>query len=363
MKRMSIVVAALAGAACTTEDPGRLPLVQEPIAVTVSYELRAPTLASHPAAIESERTAQIATRMSGTVTSVGVDVGARVRAGQTLFTVDAQDVAAGVAAGEAQLELAERSYARIESLAGDGAASQQELDQARASLESARAGLAGARAQETYAVVRAPFAGVVTSRTLDPGDLALPGVPLMTVVAPGALKVVADLPAHRAGALSVGTDVRVSVAGVEDVLVARITRVVPALAPGSRTFRVEASPAGSWVDVLPGAYARLILPEGTDGPRWIPSDAVVERGQLRGVYAVEADTLRLRWVRLGQGRDGAVELLAAPAGAMAVVRNPAANLSDGLPVSDVRVADWDVPLTPPEGLIGSGDPAPGGIDR
>jgi RND family efflux transporter MFP subunit len=281
--------------------------------------------------------------MSGTVERVSVDVGSRVRAGDVLVALDAADIGARVASARAQRELAERTFTRVENLQRDGAASQQELDQARAGLEAARAMATEAEAQQAYALVRAPFDGVVTQRTVDPGDLALPGRPLFVVMAPGALKVVADLPAHRAGTISVGDEVQVRAGG--SVHAARVTRVVPALGEGSRTFRVEASMVGAGVDLIPGTYARLEVVVRGEGPRWVPTDAVVERGQLTGVFTVEADTVRLRWVRLGQTRDGAVELLAAPGGDLRVVRRPATDLFDGCPVSSARDEPWAAPGT------------------
>lgn len=343
MKHLITIAAILAGAACSTEDPGRLPFSEEPVSVVVSSERRAPTVETFAAVIEAERTAEIATRMSGTVTSVPVDVGSRVTKGETLFTVDAADVTAALAAARAQLDLAQRSFRRMENLAADGAASQQELDQARAGLEAARAGVAAAQAQEAYAVVRSPFSGVVTTRSVDPGDLAVPGLALLTVVSPGSLKVVADLPAQRAGDLVPGTRVAVQIAGSVGEHPGRVSRVAPALAPGSRTLRVEATPVDAWDDVMPGAYARLILPGSSKGPRWLPTDAILRRGQLTGVYSLEADTLRLRWLRLGQMRDGAVELLAGPARRLTVVRDPSDDLSDGIGVSHARSVDWRVP--------------------
>ena len=148
--------------------------------------------------------------------------------------------------------MAELSHRRIASLATDGAASQHELDQVTAALAAARAMLAEAEAQEAYAVVKAPFAGVVTHRTVDAGDLAGPGQPLLTLVAPGALKVVADLPAHRAGQIRVGDRVLVQIPGAAD-LEATVVRAVPALGQGSRTFRVEATLANVPADVMPGS--------------------------------------------------------------------------------------------------------------
>ena len=340
MKRLTLLPVALLAAACTAEEPGLLPHTEVPAEVAVSAATRAPAVESFPASVISERTAEIATRMSGSVEQVLVDVGSAVRRGDALIRLDATDVEARVNGARAQEELARRSFGRIENLARDGAASQAELDQVRAALEAARAGVMEAEAQGAYSVVRAPFDGIITARSIDRGDLAVPGRPFLTLVAPGALKVVADLPAQRAGSLEEGNPVGVRIDGL--LVPGTVMRVVPALGVGSRTFRVEASlPDG--VDVMPGAYARLEVARVGEGPRWIPSDAVVERGQLRGVYAVEGDTLRLRWVRLGQVREDAVELLAAPAGDLAVVRRPAADLHDGRVVSASRVEPWTAP--------------------
>lgn len=353
MKRFLMPLTITVGlAACSAEEPGRIPQVDEPADVTVSTTARAPSVESFPAAVVSERTARVATRMSGTVRQVLVDVGSQVAAGQLLLRLDATDIEARVSAARANVQLAEQSFRRIESLAADGAASQAELDEVTARLEAARAQLEEARAQQAYAEVRAPFAGEVTERSVDPGDLAVPGRPLLALVAPGALEVMAELPAYRAGSLEAGRTLTARVAGVDEPLAAEVTRVVNALGSGSRTFRVEARLLDAPPGVLAGAYARLEIPRAGEGPRWIPSDAVVHRGQLRGVYAVEGDTLRLRWVRLGQRVDGAVELLAAPGDAMTVVRRPAPDLHDGRPVGQVRTEPFQAPQ-------GAGEAEPG----
>jgi len=353
MKRIVLLTTTLGLAACAAEEPGRIPRASEPVDVTVSAALRAPAAESFPATVTSERTAEIATRMSGAVTRVLVDVGARVRRGDALVELDAVDVAARVAAARAQEQLAVASHRRVDNLARDGAASQQELDQVTAGLGAARALVAEAEAQQAYAVVRAPFDGVVTSRSVDAGDLAGPGQPLVTLVAPGALKVVADLPAQRAGSLRAGDEVGVRLEGSATRTSATVTRVVPALGGSSRTFRVEATMDGAPEGAIPGAYARLELDRVGEGPRWVPADAIVERGQLTGVFAVEADTLRLRWVRLGQRRDDAVELLAGPTGGLTVVRRPGAELFDGRAVAACHDEAWSAPGIAPAAPAGS----------
>jgi RND family efflux transporter MFP subunit len=273
-----------------------------------------------------------------------------VVAGQTLVELDGGDVRARVESARARAELARRSFRRIENLHEEGAASAQELDEARAMLDQAEAGLRDARSQLEYVEVRAPFGGVVTARMVDPGDLAAPGRPLLRVVGGGAREVEADLPAEWSGRLAAGDPVQVRVGGDEAVLPARITRVSTALEPGSRRFRVEAVFEGgvpSGVDLTPGSYARLEVerPGGSGTGRWIPADAVIRRGQLTGVFAVEDAVLRLRWLRVGRTRGEAVEVLAGPPGTLEVVRRPGPTLADGQVVTGTEREAWAGPAS------------------
>lgn len=346
--RLTLIAAALSAVSCGREEPGRLPRPGEPADVAFSKVEKAAALESFPATIVSELTAEVATRTSGSVEKVAVDVGSTVRRGDPLVTLDQTDVDARVAAARAQEALVERTFRRVDNLAAQGAASRQERDEAEAALEGARAARVEAEAQRAYTVVRAPFDGVVTGRTVDRGDLAVPGQPLITMVAPGSLKIVADVPARRAGSLATGAVVQIRYAG--SAATARVTRVVPAIGEASRTFRIEARFQTVPVGVLAGTYARLEVARAGARARWIPGDAVVRKGQLTGVYAVEADTVRLRWVRLGRGRGDAVELLSGPKGGLLVVRRPDPDLYDGRPVGAVHEEEW----APDHVVVGSG---------
>lgn len=343
MMKKTLTLALIAGAAaCGSDEPGRIARNDQPLDVVVSAALEAPTAQSFPATVVSERTAEIATRMSGRVDRMHVDVGASVKEGDPLVSLASRDIDARVEAAEAALVLAERSYRRLERLAADGAASQHELDQAKAAFDAASAAAADATAQRAYATVRAPFAGVIVSRSVDPGDLATPGAPLLTLVEPGALKVVADLPAERYGILTAGARVLVELPGHATAIPALVSRTVPALGGSSRTFRVEAGLEAE-VEALPGAYARIRVPGRGTGSVWVPRDAIVERGQLRGVVTLAGDTLRLRWIRLGQVQGDAVELLSGPPAPFSVVRRPAPGLMDGATVGRVTNEPWAGP--------------------
>lgn len=347
----TLVGAVLAAGGCDTGEPGRIPPPEEPADVVVSRPASDGRTATFPASVRSTDRAELATRMSGTVERVPVDVGSRVARGDVLVALDDGDVEARIRSAEAAARQARRHFRRIENLEADGAATEAELDDARAGLERAEAGLQEATAQRAYAVLRAPFPGTVTARNVDPGDLTAPGRPVLRLQGTGGLEVVADLPEAWGNRVSTGDTVGVVRPETGDRLRARVARTSPAVESASRRFRLEAELLGSPPPgLLPGTFVRLELPEPGLRTLWIPSDAVLRRGQLRGAFVVDRDTLRLRWIRTGEGRAGAVEVLAGLDATAAVVRRPAPGLVDGQPVGAVREEAFrpgEAPETPP----------------
>ncbi|UCC49670.1 MAG: efflux RND transporter periplasmic adaptor subunit [Gemmatimonadota bacterium] len=349
MKSSRVVLAwslAAAAAACGGE-PGELPISSEPVNVEVSTAAASYSMITLPGTIVATEEAELATRISGTIRQVLVDIGARVSAGAPLVTLDSKEIDARIRSAEAAALLARQWHQRIAALAADGAATAQELDDANARLQMAEAALRDVRAQRDYVVLRAPFDGVITARMADPGDLAVPGVPILTMIGTTSTKIEADLPAEMAGRLAVGHPVMVHRPETARRYPATVTRVVPALKRASRRFRVEArfQPDSTGLPgIPPGAFVRIELGQPTTMTRWIPADVVVTRGQLEGVFVVEGDELRLRWVRLGQRLGETVELLAGPGTDALLVRAPAAQLVDGQPIAGLRQLDWLPPF-------------------
>jgi len=327
-------------AGCDRGEPGQLERTGEPQDVTVSEVASSASSTQVPARVLARQSAELATRASGTITSVLVEVGASVRTGQPLVRLEDAGVESSVAAAEAAVTVARKTHARLENLVRDGAATAQELDQATAQLEMAEARLSEARAQRDYVSLRAPFDGTITARMVDPGDLAVPGLPVLSIAGSGGVKVEADAPAALAGRVATGD--RVLVVDPEGhSWPAVVTRKVPVIDRSSNRFRLEARFAeGASALPLPGTYARLELPGTEGGSLLVPSDALVRQGQLIGVFAVEEGTLRLRWIRTGRVRGDAVEVLAGLDPDAVVVRNPAADLQDGLGTASVRREEW-----------------------
>ncbi len=346
IKGILVPAIVISAAACGGEHGSRSD-DREPIDVTVSTSVASHGVTTAPATVLASERAVLATRMSGTIRRVLVDIGTRVSAGEALVTLDTREIDARIESAEAAAQLASQWHDRIAALAADGAATAQELDDAVARLDVANAALRDARAQRDYVVLRAPFSGVITARRADPGDLAVPGVPILELIGEGGLEIEADLPAELAGRLTIGDVIGVHRPETAERYAARITRVVPAVERTSRRFRIEAhfeaGPSGL-PKIAPGTFVRIELDQPTSTTRWIPADVVVSRGQLNGVYVVDGEQLRLRWVRLGQRIDGTVELLAGPPASALLVRNPVPSMVDGQPVDDVRRDDWVPPF-------------------
>ncbi len=328
--------------------------------------------------VRASATAQISSRVMAPVTAMHVRAGDRVRRGATLVTLDAREIdanssraaaasvsaAESVRAAEADLRVAQSAVAltratndRIQTLLARRSATAQEADESVAALSAAEAQVEAARARlsaamaardaaraaadsarinASYAVLTAPFDGWVAERHADPGSLAVPGTPLLTLEDPSTFRLEVALDEARAGAVTIGqpVDVRIEqgtdpAAGWIGARVAEIARVDSA----SHTFVVKIGlPAGS--ASRSGLFARARLAGPARRALVVPASAVVARGQLSFVYLVDSEGYaRLRAVSPGVEDGARREVLAGVRDGDTVVAAPPASLSDGLRVS------------------------------
>jgi RND family efflux transporter MFP subunit len=264
------------------------------------------------------RLATLSTKLMGTVMEVSVHEGDRVVADQLLMRLDARDldakraqVEAGLAEASAVHQEAALHAARMRALYDDSAATKVQLDQAETGLARAEAGMAGARgmaaelaATASYAEVRAPFAGIVTRRFVDPGAFAAPGAPLATVEDAGMLRVTVSAAPDAVRGLRRGATIRAVVG--DSAVGARVEGVVPA---GANLYTVNALVPNSRGRFLSGSAATLALPRGTRRAILVPSAAIVRQGDLTGIRVATPGQATLRWVKLGRAEGDVVEVL------------------------------------------------------
>lgn len=302
----------LAVGGCGSDRPGPEPeteLAQQDAAVHVVADTLITATFDAAGVAQPVLQATLSTKLMGSVVRVSVHEGDRVSAGQLLAQVDAREidarqsqVEAGLNAARAVYEDAETQARRFRALYADSAATRHQLDQAETGLARAEAGLRSAEAAArelsamgSYADIRAPFAGVVTRRYVDPGAFVSPGAPLVEMQDARRLRVSVTAPPMVAARLHRGDVVEAAVEGQRGE--AQVEGVVPA--PGGGVYTINALISNPGGALLSGGSATLRIPTGTRRAMLVPVSALVREGDLIGVWVSGAAGTELRWVRVG----------------------------------------------------------------
>ena len=340
-------------ASCGGEPPRRtqsrsgLPMQIQAVAVCTQQW---PDIYEATGTVRARTTAVVASKVMAYVQLVSVQVGDRVRAGETLIRLDARELEAnlrraeaaraeiqsaipeadnGVAAVKANLDLAQATFRRMEELASKKSISNQEFEEALARLKSAQAAYDMARARRTqidsrlaqaeqeirsagimrdYATIAAPFAGVVTAKSVEPGNLAAPGAPLLTVEQDDAYRLEASVDESKLPSVRKGQTVEAVFEALDRKLTARVSEVVPAVDAASRAYTVKID-LPAIPNLRTGMFGRALFPLGKRSVTTVPAAAVLERGQLQSVFVVEDGAAHTRLVTTGARLASNVEIL------------------------------------------------------
>jgi RND family efflux transporter MFP subunit len=280
--------------------------------------------------LRSKVRATLEAKVSGRIVDLPVVLGQAVKAGDLMARLDAAEIVARLEQANAAVEQAEREWKRASALFKEQAVTRAEYDAAESRLRVARGGAAEAKAMLGYVEVRAPFAGVVTRKWVDVGDLASPGKPLVGIEDPSVLQLEADIPEAIASHIHPQARLAVRVEGRAD-LNAEVVEIAPVSDPESRTFRIKLNlPSGA--GLMPGRFARLLVPVGEGVSIRVPASALVRRGQLEILFVSMSDRAQLRLVKSGKRWGDAVEILSGLEDRELVVTEGAAQLSDGQPL-------------------------------
>lgn len=274
--------------------------------------------------VEAVRQATLTAQTSGRVAEVLRDVGDQVVEGDVLVRLSAVEQQADVNTARAQLRAAdaaaseaEGNYQRYRELSQGQYVSRSQLDQMRAMRDSAMAARDAARAQlanigqqAAYTVVRAPYAGIVASRDVEPGESVGIGQSLMAVFAPDALRIEVSVPQSEAAVIRAAPVAMVRFGDGRNVDAARVT-VFPSADASSHAIRVRIELPPLDVAPQPGTTAKVTFPavQGRAFPR-IPVTVVAIRGEVSAVYVLADGRLSLRQLRLGEGSGGGVDVIA-----------------------------------------------------
>lgn len=278
--------------------------------------------------VRARASAPVAARIPGVVAALHVREGDRVRKGQLLAVLDAREQLAQAAGAEASTDearqavdeararrrLADSTFERYKKLYDEQALTRQEFEQKQTEQELARQAVerAEARLRQTmeggraltaiagHTRVTAPLSGSIVSRPVNLGATVFPGQPLMTVEDESAYLLELPVPESFRGAVRQGTPLTITLDSLQKNLHARITEVVPAVNPATRTFTAKALLPGTGLASGMFGRALITLPAAREGIM-IPRKALFEQGTLTAVWAVGPDAIvRMRLVKAGK---------------------------------------------------------------
>lgn len=379
--------------ACGKEPPPKTAsssTVAAPV-VTVASE-NIPEILELSGTVRAARISVLSSKVPGRITAILVREGDRVRQGQVLARIDDRETAAGVAqaqssvqqarfaveeaekalkmaqaerrGAEARHEVAQATFKRFEALLARESVSRQEFDevkakaasaaadadrarlavkalhakkeQATAALSAAEAALDAAQALRTYADVTAPMDALVTAKHAEVGQMASPGLPLLTVEDPSAYRLEVPVPEDVLSRVHVGDAVPIFLETSQDPLTGRVVEVLPSVDSQSRSGLVKISmpspPSehGRRVEWRTGTFGRARFITGSREALVAPASAVVPRGQLTGVFVVDDQQVcRWRLVRTGRFVNDRVEILSGLQPGERIVAAVVPGLQDG----------------------------------
>ncbi|SDS92514.1 efflux RND transporter periplasmic adaptor subunit [Winogradskyella sediminis] len=277
--------------------------------------------------IQATNSADLSTRMMGYVNKVHVNVGDNVQKGQLLVSINNADlqakraqVNAGISEATAAYNNAEKDYNRFKNLFAENSASQKEMDDMTANFEMAKARLESAKemknevnAQFMYSNITAPFSGTITSKNVEAGNMANPGIPLISMETPGHFEVMAMVPESEISGIKKGTTVDVLVKSINQTIKGKVKEVSTSAKNTGGQYLVKIDLDKTDANILSGMFTTVQFPierKAKSALVLVPTEAIVTKGQLSGVYTVsQSNTAMLRWLRLGRTFGDQVEVL------------------------------------------------------
>lgn len=288
-------------------------------------------ISSFTATVESDKVNNIAPAMGGRIREIRVDVGAQVRRGQPLVSMDK----ANLSQQQTQLATLKRDYERYNELYEVGGISKQQLDQAKTQLDVAEYALNNLDENTT---LTSPINGIVTARNYDPGDVA-GQLPILTIESLSPVKVKINVSESYYSQVVKGMPVEVLVDALGgETFNGVVSLIHPTLDGASHTFTVEISVANSDQRVRPGMFARVKMNFGTNDRPLLSDRAVLKQVGSNDRYVfVEKDGKAVyTLVELGVRINDKFEILSGLSGGDRVVVEGNTSLIDAAEVEVIE---------------------------
>lgn len=300
------------------------PNVQAPVRAVKVIEVGNSSLSSSTefaGEIRARVESKLGFRVAGKLVARHVELGQRVKAGQLLAEIDAQDYRLSLDSARAQLRSAQSSrdmaaadFKRYKELRDKEFISGAELEHketalknAQAQLDQAQAQLAGQGNQLSYSKLFADKAGVITGLDAEVGQVVSPGLPVMRLAEDGPRDVVFSVPEDRVAGLKTGQAVKVKAWGGEQLLAARLNEISASADPVTRTFTVKATLQDMKMPL--GSTATVVLDgQAASAAMLLPTSAIRQEAGKTSVWVLDTATMTVRSqaIEVGAIHDNAV---------------------------------------------------------
>ncbi len=304
----SLFCCGLTGAAATATEAPEIPLTAARVQTVTVQERSISSRVEAVGTVQAVDQAVIAAKITGTILEIPVVLGSRVNKGDLLVKIHADEISARVLQARAQLDQARRNLKREEKLLKQQASTPETVKSMRDLLAVAQAGYRGATSMLSYTTITAPFAGVITEKIANNGDLATPGTPLLHLENSSKLQVVASIPETVALQIQQGDRLSINIPATGMALEGEVAEISPVVNPLSRTSQVKINLSSS-DGLRTGMFARVQIPGPESITLMVPEQAIVHFGQLEKIFVANEGKAQLRLVRTGMREDGLIEIL------------------------------------------------------
>jgi len=322
---------------------------------TVTVNTSAQSGFSFSGTISAEQMSTLKTRHAGYVKDILVNVGDEVQKNQTLLKIDnaelqaqLQQAKAGKDQAQKQFEIAQKDLERFERLKASNSISEKELEQIQLQYQSSLSALEQAKqsynkvaAMMDYTNIKAPFTGTISNKMIQEGDMAMPGMPLLSLTSSGQLEVKSDLSESQITKVKPQQKVSIEVPSVGKTFEGTITEVsTSSEANGSRYF-VKTTFENAPKEVLSGMFAKIYTMAENNGDSKqilvsIPKAVLVEKNGLEGVYVYgKSNTALLRWIKTGRQLGDQVEVLSGLRPKDKIIISAESRLYNGLQIKEI----------------------------
>jgi len=290
----------------------------------------------------SDQRIDISSKIIGYIKTLVVREGDLVKRGQLLLNLDDVGIQNAILQAQAGVDSARAlttdlssDVQRFEKLFKEGSISEVKLrktrlqyNTAQEGLASAKAALATARSQRQYSHIESPADGIISARYKQAGDLASPGVPLLTLESRDQLLFETYVAESQLAHIDIGDAVLLAIDNGSKDIIGSVAQIVHAGDPISRTYKIKIK-LPNVIGLHSGMFGRAHFKVGEARNIVVPRSAIIVKGGLEGVYVVdENQRIHFRWVRPKRQWPDAVEIAAGLAAGDRIVVTATAGLSE-----------------------------------